>query len=363
MEDRRWFGWPAKKDLDLFMSSPDHDRILHEAAGVLERSARGTVAVEGADRASYLQGLLTNDIVALSAGRGCYAAYLTPQGRMIADMRVIETGDAILLDVHASVTDALVDRLSRLIFSEDVQISDRTADWIQYGVRGPQSATVTAAALTQTAGARAVEGPSAAALAGFAEHQHGCWPFEHGSITVVRSDEAGVMGFDLATAPELRDRVHHRVAAAGAVDVVQAAVEVLRVEAGRPMFPVDMDEDTIPLEAGIEDRAISLTKGCYVGQEVIIRVLHRGHGRVARKLVGLVVAPVAAEAPMPAPGDRVEVNDLQIGRVTTAVRSPVLGPIALGYVHRDFVAPGTAVRVVHGDRRLDATVSRLPFPR
>jgi folate-binding protein YgfZ len=115
-----------------------------------------------------------------------------------------------------------------------------------------------------------------------------------------------------------------------------------------------MDEDTIPLEAGIESRAISFTKGCYVGQEVIVRVLHRGHGRVARKLVGLRIAGEV----VPTPGSAVRAGDKDIGRVTSSVRSPALNqPIALAYVHRDFVEPGTAVTV--GDAA--AEVSRLPF--
>jgi folate-binding protein YgfZ len=116
-----------------------------------------------------------------------------------------------------------------------------------------------------------------------------------------------------------------------------------------------MDEDTIPLEAGIEDRAISLTKGCYVGQEVIIRVLHRGHGRVARKLVGIVFAPAAS---VPSRGERILAADRDIGSITSAVESPALGaPIALGYVHRDFQQPGTSVTV--GAR--SGTVTTLPF--
>jgi folate-binding protein YgfZ len=135
-------------------------------------------------------------------------------------------------------------------------------------------------------------------------------------------------------------------------------LDVLRVEAGRPAFLVDMDEHTIPLEAGLEDRAISFTKGCYIGQEVIVRIMHRGQGRVAKKLVGLLLEgnePPRAASPIVA-------DDREIGRVTSAVRSPALGrAIALGYVHRDFLEPGTPVTVQSPGGRLAATVSRLPF--
>jgi folate-binding protein YgfZ len=118
-----------------------------------------------------------------------------------------------------------------------------------------------------------------------------------------------------------------------------------------------MDTDTIPLEAGIDDRAISRTKGCYVGQEVIVRVMDRGHGRVARRLIGLAFDPAAA---VPAPGAHVSSGDREIGRVTSAVWSPALArPIALGYVHRDFVEPGTIVSVAGAS----AVVAELPFVR
>lgn len=342
------------------MTQSDDYRVLREAAGVVHRSTRGLLTVTGGDRASYLQGLLTNDIAALSVGRGCYAAYLTPQGRMIADMRVLEIGDALLLDVHASVAEALAGRLEGLVFSEDVQIVDWSRTWIQYGVRGPESAAVVATTLTSVA-----EGPrehrlDAAALAAYAEHQNSRWMLDNRPLVVARNDEASVLGFDVYTACDASPQLHDRLLAAGAQDVDASAVDVLRVEAGRPLFPADMDEDTIPLEAGIEDRAISLTKGCYVGQEVIIRVLHRGHGRVARKLVGLTFDDVAAT--MPAAGDTLHDGDREIGRITSAVWSPTLGRrIALGYVQRDFTAAGTTVQASHGDERQSATVTSLPF--
>ena len=134
--------------------------------------------------------------------------------------------------------------------------------------------------------------------------------------------------------------------------------EIVRIESGRPRFGVDMDDETIPLEAGIDGRAISRTKGCYVGQEVIIRVLDRGHGRVVRRLVGLRIDGASA----PAHDDGLFAGDREIGRVTSAAVSPRAGaPIALGYVHRDFVAPGTRLDVVHGGARLGAQVVDLPF--
>jgi folate-binding protein YgfZ len=132
----------------------------------------------------------------------------------------------------------------------------------------------------------------------------------------------------------------------------------LRIEAGRPAFHVDMTEETIPLEAGIESRAISLTKGCYPGQEVVIRILHRGQGRVLRKLTGLTIDGDT----VPSSGERLFANDKDVGHVTSAYHSPAIGlPIALAYVHRDYLAPGTEIAVAHGESRLKATVTALPF--
>jgi len=137
--------------------------------------------------------------------------------------------------------------------------------------------------------------------------------------------------------------------------VTDKDVETARIEAGRPRFGVDMDDDTIPLEAGLEDTAISRTKGCYVGQEVIVRVIDRGHGRVTRRLVGLTFEP---DADVPTAAAHIVSGDRDVGRVTSVVWSPALSsPIALGYVHRDFVEPGTRVDV--GGMR--AVVTALPF--
>ncbi len=160
------------------------------------------------------------------------------------------------------------------------------------------------------------------------------------TVIVVGRDDLGEPGFDLLVAAEHADTLARAVRDAGAVDVDSSVAEVRRIEHGRPRFGKDMTEETIPLEAGIEDRAISLTKGCYVGQEIIIRVLHRGHGRVARRLVGLTLEPGAA---VPAHGAAIRSGDREIGTVTSAALSPALGrPIAMGYVHRDFVEAGTA---------------------
>ena len=262
--------------------------------GVVRRADRGVLAVAGADRAAWLQGLLTNDIGSLKEGESRYAAYLTPQGRMISDMNVIERGGRILLDVPAPLAASLRDRLDGLIFSEDVQVTNESATlWV--------------------------------------------W-------TVISKDRLDdVIGETLP--PELT----------ALTPLEFDTFEVMRIERGVPRFLADMDEETIPLEAGIEDRAISFTKGCYVGQEVIVRVTTRGGGRVAKKLVRWV-ADASAEI-VPLRDAKMFSFDREIGRVTSAAFSPTINRVVgLGYVHRDFTAAGTEITVVWNGARVKAVV-------
>ena len=321
-----------------------YDAARHRVASI-DRSSRGRIVVSGADRASYLQGLLTNDIAALKPGRGCYAAYLTAQGRMIADLHVYELGDVILLTMEGDTKDTVLAKLDQLIFTEDVQLGDVTATFAQIAVIGPDAAATVSALLTGTA---------AGILAALPEHGNlrALWGGE--PAIVARIDDAGEAGYDVFVDRAKAARFMAAIAEAGAVPLDPPTAEAIRLEAGVPLFHRDMDEETIPLEAGIESRAISFTKGCYVGQEVVIRVLHRGHGRVVRKLVGLLVDG----SQMPAPEAVVRGADRDIGRVTSSAFSPALQrPIALAYVHRDFLAPGTSVTV----DGVNAEVTALPF--
>ena len=303
---------------------------VRSAAGLVDRSGIGRILLTGADRRSYLQGLLTNDIAALTPGTGCYAAMLTAQGRMMTDMRVLELGDGLLLDVPRQVTPAIRDHLDRFIFSEDAQVEDVTASREEIGIYGPGALDVLVKAGMEGAPPSALFESTRIRLTG-------------ADAVLVRSDEAGVPGYDVIVDAGAAASVAGALLAAGAVRVSEADAEAVRIESGRPRFGADMDTDTIPLEAGLEARAISRSKGCYVGQEVIVRVQDRGHGRVAKRLVGLVLDAGAA---VPAAGARIASGEREIGRVTSAVRSPALDrAIALGYVHRDFVEPGTPVTI------------------
>lgn len=341
------------------MLSPDQIRqyeSVREGAALIDRYHRGRIVVRGNDRKTFLQALLTNDIVALGPGSGCYAALLTPLGRMVTDMCVFEMGDVTLLDLPSAVKDALLARLDQLVFTEDVQLGDLTEALGCVSVQGPLAAATIGQALGDGSDTRPI------ALA----RDLMLWPaFQNRRIDLAgevgilaRVDEFGLPGFLIFGPPSRLPALAAAIAAAGAIVPDAEVIDTLRVESGTPLFLVDMTDDTIPLEAGIEALAISSIKGCYPGQEVIVRIRDRGHGRVVRKLVGLRLDSDAE----PSPGDRLLVDGKDVGHVTSAAYSPALGkPIALGYVHRDHIAPGSHLTITHGEANLAATVTALPF--
>jgi folate-binding protein YgfZ len=321
-------------------------QAARQRAAFVERSSRGRLLVSGSDRASYLQGLLTNDTVALRAGEGCYSAYLTPQGRMISDLWVYELGDVILLSLPGEVKDTVLAKLDQFIFSEDVQLGDVTPTFGQVAVIGPDAARAVSVVMDDSPLAR---------LTALGEHGNIRGTIAAEPAIVTRITDVGEPGFEIYVERARIGALKARFVEAGAVELDLETADVLRVEGGVPEFHRDMDEETIPLEAGIEQRAISQTKGCYVGQEVIVRVLHRGHGRVARKLVGLTLGGTV----VPARGSIVKSDEKDVGEITSSVRSIALDkPIALGYLQRDFLTPGTHVTVDGSD----AVVTQLPFP-
>jgi folate-binding protein YgfZ len=322
----------------------DH-QTLREGAVIASIAPRSAIGLSGNDRASYLQGLLTNDIQSLQAGTGCYSAWLTPQGRMITDMHVLEGDGTLLLDVPRDLLDSVISRLDQFLFGEDVQLQSLADSLAAVWVHGPQAARVLEAVL------------DAKSLDAWEAYRHERLAFEGSPVVVARIDQLGVPGYCVYVEPARREALTAALERAGAVQAGVEAVEAARIESGYPVFGVDMTDDTIPLEAGIEDRAISFSKGCYVGQEIIIRVLHRGGGRVARRLVGLRI-----DGERPASGARLYAGEREVGRITSAAESPRLGAIALGYVHRDFTEPGSRLEVEIDGGRRPATVTARPIP-
>jgi folate-binding protein YgfZ len=235
----------------------------------------------------------------------------------------------ILLDVPADLAGATLARLDEFLFSEDVRLADFSATLRAVWIHGPSAA----ATLERVLG-------GASGLEGWADYANARLSFGESSVVVARVNQLGVPGYCVYVEPSREGDLGRALEAAGASVAAPAVIELARIEAPYPVFGVDMTDDTIPLEAGIESRAISFTKGCYVGQEVVIRVLHRGHGRVARKLVQLRI-----DGRAPARRAKISSGEREVGWVTSAAGLPEGGAIALGYVHRDFAAPDTRLDI------------------
>ena len=212
--------------------SLDAYAAARERAGLVDRPDRGRIVVSGVDRASFLQGLLTNDVVALKAGEGCYAAYLTAQGRMIADLDVYELGDVMLLVLLRDVKDAVIAKLDQVIFSEDVQLGDVTDTFAQLAVIGPGAASLVARVL----------GLAIETLGAMAEHGNlrTSWPASGSSVIVTRAAGTGEPGFDLYVESERGGELRRALIEAGAAQVDADTAEAIRIEAGVPRFHRDM---------------------------------------------------------------------------------------------------------------------------
>lgn len=333
-------------------------RHLTTGAGLVDRSASGKLALTGAEARTFLTGQVTADVEALEPGEGTYAALLTPKGKIVADLRILhahapvgpgadpapvagpsgadgaEDVELVLL-CERSGLQGLFDHLRRHLVGFDVALHKRTLQTGLLSLAGPRS--------------EGLLGDAATALAGD-EHASVATELDGAPVLLVRT----AAGVDVLTAAEDLERVRAWLEAAGAAPVDEAAAEVLRVEAGRPRLHHEMDDGVMPAEAGIVERAVSFTKGCYVGQETVARLHWRG--RPNRHLRGLVL-----ERPVPV-GTVIVLDGRELGRVTTSVDSPALGPIALALVRRE-VDPDDVVALRPADGGpTSARVVALPFP-
>jgi len=323
---------------------PNQYRIITAGAGWIDRRSAARLRFDGVDWAAFLQGLLTNDVLALGRGRGAYAAYLTPQGRMITDLRLYHRGEWLMAEVGAGRANEFAERFDGLVFSEDVHVTDVSAHHGHLSVIGTEAPARLAQAL----------GLDAEALSGLAVFDQ--LDIEEGFVA--RTDDTTWPSFDVFTPAAVRDETVSRLTAAGIEPVSETLAEALRIEAGRPAFGADMTEETIPLEAGLLERAISTTKGCYVGQEVVIRILDRGGGRVARQLVTLMFEPSAGVEPEA--GIPLSVEGQDVGHVTSVAFSPTHERfVALGYLKRDVAEVGTEVKAAVSGTSVSAEVTAL----
>jgi folate-binding protein YgfZ len=317
-------------------------RAVRQGVGVVDRSDRGLIEATGRDRAAFLHALLSNEVKALAPGQGCEATLLDVHGKVQVTLLVWVLDDRIVLVTPPGMANATYEMLDKYLFAEKVALEDVTGTRALLLLAGPDAPALA----KRVAGAAPPETPWAS-VAGAVDGVE---------VRLVRgageTGEPEVWIMAAAGAP-IRDAV----VAAGARPVGPAAVETLRIEAGTPRFGRDVDSTVLLPEIPF-DALVSQTKGCYPGQEVIVRIRDRGH--VNRHLRGLVLD---AGDP-PAAGAEVWAGDAAIGHVTSVTRSPALGrAIALAFVRRQHAAPGTRVEVRGGGRTIGATVSELPFAR
>jgi folate-binding protein YgfZ len=302
-------------------------RVLRESAGMVERAGRAVIEVRGAEAGEYLQGQLTQDVESLEPGSGAYSALLDRKGHMQADMRILRLDDAFGIGTEEVAAPAVISHLDRYRIGRDVEVIDRTDELAVVSVIGP-------AALEQVVG-----GPLGP------EHAHR--EHEVGGIGTVAT--ATDLGVDLTFPRESIEALLGALAERGVEPVSEAAAEILRVEGGRPRFGREMTTATIPQEAGINERAVSFTKGCYIGQETVARLHYKG--KPNRALRGL-----RFEGPAEG-GDPLRFGDREVGTVGTVVLSPSHGRIGLAIVRRE-AQPGATVSVGEGG---GAQVVELPF--
>jgi len=316
------------------------------AAILAERSYRARLRVTGKDRVLFLQNMLSNDVKALAPGSGLLACWLTRQGKLISDLVVYCFEGSLLLEMERERLKPVMDSLARYVVSEDVTLKDESAGEALVSLEGPRAAEILSHLL----------GEALPALAPF-QFRERLWQGVPLRIAAVRRGPGP--GFDLAVpAPESTRLIAYVLEMGRPLGLLPAgagALEIRRIEAGIPLFGVDMDESHLPLEAGLEG-AISFSKGCYIGQEYVVRISHRGH--VNKKLVGLRLSGET----VPEPGSTLRREDREIGRVTSAAFSPALAsPVALGYVQREVSEPGTELMVRAASADIPARVAPLPF--
>lgn len=346
-EGGRLFAYQGAGAARDFGGAAAEYRAARETAALFPLTWRGALRFAGPDRRQWLQGQVTNDVQRLPDGAWNEAAMLNLQGHVLAWMRLFALPDALLADLPAVIVTATAQTLDRYLIMEKVEIEDATGDWRLFSIQGPRAAEAVRAATGVDAVPLAPhtltvqEGPGGAPL------------------IVARATQTGESGFDLFAAAEvaalLWARLSEAVRGVGGRPAGWEALNTLRVEAGLPWWGHELDPAIVPLEARLE-RAISMTKGCYLGQEIIARIDARG--QVNNLLGGLRLKSDA----LPVPGSPILGGEKRIGRVTTAVRSPALGAsIALAFLRREWTEPGRPVLIEAKGARVPAQVQPLPF--
>ncbi len=280
-------------------------RALREGAGLLTRGGRRSILVAGTEAADFLQGQLTNDVEALPTGAGVYSALLDRKGHMQGDMRVLRTESGFRIDTEDVAAEAIIRHLTMYKIGRDVSVEEISERESILSLIGPASVAI------------AISGPLTP------EHAQRAAELDGVPFLAVGTDG----GLDLIVATAETAALTSAVLARGAEMVSDDAAEIVRVEAGRPRFGHEMTIATIPQEAGINERAVSFSKGCYIGQETVARLHYRG--KPNRHLRGLRLSGPAEN------GDLVRLGERELGLIGTAVISPAHGPIALAILRRE----------------------------
>ena len=306
---------------------------LTKIAGLLDLSNRSRLCLLGADRAKFLHGQVTNDINGLAEHTGCYAALVNAKGKMESDLFAYRLADEILLDFEPDLADAVRARLESFIIAEDVEVADVAPHFGLLSVQGPKAAEALAA----------LELPAPESEFSLAKTAD--------EIFVVNQPRLGSVGFDLFVPVDAAENLKSRLAGHAPL-CSEVTFEKARVLATIPRFGKDFTSDNLAPEGGIEARAISYAKGCYIGQEIIARI--RTRGKVNRILRGLRLDGAAAE------GDPVFLGEKQIGKLSSVISAP---DAALAIIHRDAAESGTALRVNTKNGSVNAEIATLPFEK
>ena len=306
-------------------------RALTETCGLVDRSERGKLSLTGADAKRFLAGQVTNDTEGLPDGEGCYAAFLTHKGKMLGDLRILAVGGdqpQLLLDTERATLQALFDMIHRFKIGFDVELHKGTLQKDLLSLIGPEAREIACAANLPRS-----------------EHAHEAGTIDGLPVRLIATD----LGVDVLCDADDSAGVRAALSGADAAPVSEEAAEIVRVERGRPRYGIDLNDTTIPQEAGLNERAVSFTKGCYVGQETVARLFYRG--KPNRHLRGLRLSEAAPS------GAELHLGERSVGRLGSSLVSPALGPIALALVRRE-ASVGDTLDV---DGGTTAEVVELPF--
>jgi aminomethyltransferase len=323
-------------------------RAVRSAVGLADLSHRGKLRVTGEDRIKWLQSVISNDILPLQPGQGRYSSFLTHKGKMLTYFRCYMQSDAVMLEDVGEIGDTTYAALRKfLLYGTKAKMENCAESWGLLLISGPKAPVVLNTAFgTDVADLKPVNFISAA-IGGQ-------------TALVMRTEETGEQDYEILIPVDGLVAAWEHLMDAGSSQGIKPiggqAREALRMEAGLPKAGPDLNEEIVPPEANLEEKAFSLTKGCYPGQEVVARM--DTYGNVRRHLVGLVVKGTA----VPPKGAKLLSGDREVGWVSSATLSPELKvPIAFGFPLRDFSAAGTVLTIEAGSIRYDATVQALPF--